>query len=163
MEHAEVQEIQSAARAGGEGDEQEDLVRLASRAVHEIVEVIKRSRPSNNEDVLATSLLRASQAMKLFERARGSHQSDGSSRSLAVTQAADSPVDDSVPWQNRSPTTECGGSPQHATFSPRGRLDPMGSLARQVIPVDQQGGVFHRRSQEPGATLSISDMGHVGL
>jgi len=166
MEHADVQEVQSAALAGGEGDGLEVVVRLASRAVDEFVEVFKRSRSSDNEDILATSLLRASQAMKLFDRAKGSHhQSDhsDSSRSLAVTEAEELPVDDSVPWGSRCPSTGSGGSQKRAPGSPMDGLDPMGSpLARRVIPVDQQGGVSPW-SQEPVATLSISDMGHVGL
>ena len=176
MAHDDVLEVQSGALPGGVGDEQEVLVRLASRAVDEVVEVLKRSRSSGKENELATSLLRASEAMHLFERARGSGQSqdsnaNGSSWSRAATDPADVPVDDSVPWQNRCPPVGSAdfSVPFHQECRLPNALDPLGSpVARRVIPIGSQD-VSARRPQSdgwsfvPGAALYISDMGHVGL
>jgi len=179
-----VHDVQRGALPGGVGDEQEVLVHLASRglrirkgseaqteAVHEAVEVLKRSRSSGNEE-LATSLLRASEARHLFERARGSghsHDSDanGSSSSRAATAPSDEPVDDSVPWQNRRHSSGSVDSP--TPFDRECRLDPLGSPgARRVIPVDSHDASARQPQSDgwahvPGAALYISDMGHVGL
>ena len=176
MAHDDALEVQNGAPPGGVGDEQEVLVRLASRAVDEAVEVLKRSRSSGKEDKLATSLLRASEAMHLFERARGSGQSqdssaNGSSWSRAATDPADVPVNDNVPWQNRCPSVGSGDSP--VPFGRACRIpsasDSLGSPgARRVIPIGPQDASARRPqtdgwSHAPGAALYISDMGHVGL
>ena len=148
----------SQADAGGVGGDQDELLRLAYRAVED---------------------LRALHLVDLTNFSDQSWLSDatGSSRSLAVSDAA-SLIDDSVPWQNRRRSLGSVDSPMNPTSPPRARSHPSGnnksntptSNTRHKIATDPAKGPAKgpsvsgqldpaRRPQEPGATRHIADKG----